>query len=186
MLNTMKRLVVGAAMIGALAACSSNVRTTALVAEATPTSLVQSDSPIHQNISIGQVTGGQETASIGLTKVSNSEFRKALQDSMLLANALGGKDANLTVDAQLEKLDQPQLAVNLEVTSIIFYRVRSVNTGAIVFQERITTPFKTKFTESLVRSERQRLANEGSIKANIQSFLEKLNTSAKAEPYRFL
>lgn len=184
--TTAMKLTAGILLATGLSACASNVRTTALVPEATAQSLVAEDSPIYRNISIGRVDGGAETQTLGLTQVSASEMREALQNAMLLASMLGGQDADLTVDATLEKLEQPQLAVNLEVISTVFYRVRSLQTGAIVYQERITTPFTTEFTESLIRSERQRLANEGSIKENIRTFLEKLNGASKAEPYKFI
>ncbi|MEL6317765.1 MAG: hypothetical protein AAFR16_09040 [Pseudomonadota bacterium] len=186
MVQTIFRFAAALLLTGALGACASNVRTTALVPEATAQSLAPEDSPLHRNISIGRVDGGAETKTLGLTQVSASELQEALQNAMLLASMLGGTDSALTVDATLEKLEQPQLAVNLEVISTIFYRVRSIRTGAIVYQERIVTPHTTQFTESIIRSERQRLANEGAIKENIRVFLEKLNAAAKAEPYKFL
>lgn len=185
MLSHTLRAAAAVLMIGALAACASNVRTTALVPEVTAQSRASDESPLRNNVSLGAVDGGEQTG-IGLTKVSSGELREALQNAMLLAEVLGGDDAGLTVDATLESIEQPQLAVNLEVTTTIFYRVRSIRTGAIVWQKRISAPFTTNFTESLVRSERQRLANEGSIKENIRLFLEELNNAARAEPYRFL
>ncbi len=167
-----------------LAACASNVRTTALVPEATPQSLAEEDGPLFNNVSVGRVDGGAQDALIG--GVSSDDLRDALTNSLSLSSMLGQSDATLTVDATLETLDQPQLALNLEVTSTIFYRVISTRTGAIVFQDRVVSTAVTEVTESLVRSERQRLANEASVKQNIRTFLERLNAAAKAEPYKFI
>lgn len=186
MITNVLRASFAALLLTALSACASNVRTTALVPATSAQTLAAPDSPIRDNISLGRVDGGEETALVGLPKISNAELREALQNAMLLSNILGGVDAPLTMDATLESLDQPQLAVNLEVTSIIFYRVRSIRTGAIVWQERVEATTTTPFTDSIVRSERQRLANEASIKENIETFLEKLNAAAGSEPYRFL
>ena len=178
-------LAAGALLLG-VAGCGNAARTTALVAPVSSATLLPADSPLIKSVSVGSVTGGDRGNQFWQSEISSDSFRQALETSLDLTQMLGPNDAPLVVDATLERIESPQLNVNLTVTTTVYYRVRSTRSGAIVWQERIVTPHTAQFTESFVRSERLRLAAEGSAKSNIATFLERFTSAANANPYQFV
>lgn len=169
-----------------VAACGNPARTTAIVAPVTGDTLLAPDSPLRRSVSVGQVTGGDRGNEVWQSEISSDTFREALETSMNLTGMLGDTSAPMVVDVTLEQVDSPQLDINLEVITTIYYRVRSTRNNAIVWQERVVAPFTAEFTESFVRSERLRLAAEGSARTNIAMFLKNFITASKANPYDFV
>ncbi|MEO1293389.1 MAG: hypothetical protein AAFV62_11240 [Pseudomonadota bacterium] len=169
-----------------LGGCASGARSTAMVAPVTAETLIDSASPLHRAIGVGQTSGGEETNPLWTPEVSTGDFRRALETSLNLTTMLGPPSAPFTLDATLEELDQPVITLNFTVTATIFYRLRANKTGEIVWQERIAAPHTVNFTENFVRSERLRLASEGAVRENISVFLKQLNAVAKQDPYRFV
>lgn len=168
-----------------LSACASATRPTAIVAPATASALVQKESPVYQSMGVGRIEGGSETTLISNSKVSNASFREALTTSLRLNGLLADVGAeDFTVDATIESVEQPLLQINFTTTATVFYRVLS-ESGAILHQERVTTTSEAKFTDSIVRSERIRIATEGAMRENIAQFLDAFVETVKANPYPY-
>lgn len=187
--DSMKRfLSIAAALLtaaGLLSACASASRSTAMVAPVTADTLIDASSPLHKSVLVRNVTGGEETNILLQSKVSNADFRTALETSLDLTTMLTtAANAKFLIDAQIISLEQPQLAINLQVITTTRYTVRSFD-DRVVFDEEIKTTYKEQFLNSLVRAERQRLANEGSVKANIAEFIKKLVAASEADPAKF-
>ncbi|MEM7445697.1 MAG: hypothetical protein AAF414_20415 [Pseudomonadota bacterium] len=66
----------------------------------------------------------------------------------------------------------------MTVTSTVEYVIEDQLTGQTIFEEVITAPYTAAFGDSLLGVERLRLANEGSIRANIQEFFVRLGAVA--------
>ncbi len=171
-----------------LAGCASEARSTAMVAPVTEKSLVSASNPLRSAVVLGGVRGGEATNPLWISKVSGINFRKALDTSLRLTTLRAPSDemgpSRYLLEATLEEVDQPQLAINFEVTVTALYQLKS-HRGALLYNERVTSPHTARFTDSLVRAERLRLANEGAVKLNIATFLERLVADSEKDPYRY-
>lgn len=170
-----------ASLMLTLAACASRPEAMTASAPAEARSLVHS-SPLFQSTSVGKVSIAKEKgASWEFTTVDL--YRQALEQSLEAAGLLAkGKPATYVVDVQLIDTDQPIVGIDMSVTSTIDYNVHPALSDSPVFKERIVAPFTTKFSEAFVGAERARLANEGSIRANIEKFLGAVLRAVKAKP----
>lgn len=173
------------ALVSVLSGCSGEARSTAIVAPLSAETLLDQNSPLRKSTWVGFVVGGAESTFLTGAQVSNESFRRALESSLDLTTILGEPTSPLVVDAAIESFEQPVITLSFTVTSTISYRVRSTRTGAVVWQDRVVAQHTTKFQESLVRSERFRIANEGSARANIAEFIRRLVAAAEADPNRF-
>ncbi len=156
-----------------LSACAQPARVSQMTVSNIAGGSVAADPSLLGLLGVDQVTGGQETNPLWTSEVGNPEFRAALENS-LQANGLLAKDAAAApyrLTATLDKVDQPVFAGNTTVTSVVTYRVTAAD-GAPFFEQSITKSFTASMSESLYGVARLRLANEGSIAANITAFIE--------------
>lgn len=127
------------------------------------------------SIAIKDVTGGTETNPLWTSQVSSAEFERALeaslQNSALLAPRQGGA---YQLSAQLGKLEQPILGIDMTVTATVLYQLVERRTAATVWEKSIVTPYTAKFSDSLLGVERLKLANEGAIKENIGRLVDEI------------
>lgn len=189
-LSTVLRPAAGAALALALiavAGCSSETRSTAIVAPATSSTLVDSNSPLFQSVVVGEVNGGEETTLTTLTsKVSNASFREALTTSLRLNGMLSPQpESDFIVDATIVSIEQPTLQLNFTTTATVSYLVRARKTNKALYENTLTTTSEAKFTDSIVRQERIRLATEGAMRENIAEFVAAFSTHAKGNPYPY-
>lgn len=141
-------------------------------------------SPYMGNLRIAEVYGGEETSPMWTSEVSNSAFRSALESS-LEANGLiqqTNPEPRFDVYATLSKLDQPLLGLDLTVNSSVGYEVVEHDTRETWFDREIPASYTATFSDSPLAVQRLRLANEGSIRTNIETFIEELlNTPSPSE-----
>ncbi|MEL7488281.1 MAG: hypothetical protein AAGJ87_13820, partial [Pseudomonadota bacterium] len=68
------------------------------------------------------------------------------------------------------------------VTSTVDYTLTNVATGDVVLQETVESAYTAKPGDAFLGVERLRLANEGSIKGNISSIIEKMIAAVGETP----
>ncbi|MEM9046051.1 MAG: hypothetical protein AAGC81_15290 [Pseudomonadota bacterium] len=170
--------------LGIVSACAQAARPTALVAEVTDTTLLPEGSPLAASVEVGTVSGGEETNPLWKSNVSNEAFQTALNQSLAVTALLAPQGGPLKVDAQLIDMDQPFGGISMTVTSTARYTVTN-SAGESVFDETIITPHTTEFSEAFLGAERLRLANEGSVKKNINRFIELLIEQSGADPAKY-
>lgn len=178
------RLAAALMLTTLLGACAQGARTNAMVAPVQSATILPADSPLTSRISVGSVTGGEETNPIWTSEVSSAAFKAALEQSLKLNTMLADGTGPLIVNADLVSIDQPLIGIGMTVTSVVAYTVKN-SAGQSVYSETISTPYTANFSDAFLGSERLRLANEGSVKANISSFIEKLVTAANTDPATF-
>ncbi len=181
-----RRLFLVGAAASVLAGCASGARSTALTPQPNENTIVRSDELIYQSITVGSVSGGRESDVISGSQISSGEFREALESGLDLNGLLARDAPRFTLDANIEQVAQETFDINLDVDTTVFYRLRNTANGAIVYEKRVEANYEAQFSDSFVRSERFRLANEGSGRLNIESFIETLVTDFRADPYRFV
>jgi len=170
------RLVYLVAVLAAalsVGACAKPARVTQMTTSNVAASAVSSDPTLVGIMTVAAVTGGEETNPLWKSEVDNAAFKAALEQS-LLTNALLAETPELAgydLTATLTELEQPFIGTDFTVTSTVIYRVARRSDGALYYEETLTAPYTAKFGDSPYAPERLRLANEGSVKANIQNFL---------------
>lgn len=134
------------------------------------------DTPLKNNITVDNVTGGQDTNPLWTSEIGNSEFRQALEQSLASANLLSseGNNADYRLSAIMISVSQPIMGLSMTVTTTIQYVLIDITNDKELLIETIVAPYTAKFSESLLGVERLKIANEGSARANISQLIEKL------------
>lgn len=170
----------------ALGACASASKPGAMVAEVTDATIIADNSPLRENVSVGEVTGGKETSPLWKSNVSNEDFAEALRQSLSAHAMLSMGEGTYRLDAKLIQLKQPMVAINSTVTSIVNYTLTDLASGETIFDETVEEAYTAKFGDALLGVERLRLANEGSIKQNISTLIrlliERVDSAASTPP----
>jgi hypothetical protein len=173
----MSRLAAACVLVGLVAGCAAPARLEQMQVD---TSLAQrtalASSPLKGGIAIREVTGGSETNPMWLSKVSSSEFERALEASLGAAGLLSpNRQASpYTLLADLKSLEQPYFGASLTVTATVTYFLVERASAKTVLERTIATPYTAAFGDAFIASERLRLANEGAIRANITRLIEEL------------
>ncbi len=166
-------VLVGLAVLTGCAAPAETSRMTVLRTEATKS---YATTPFYQAMSIAEVTGGEATNPAWTSEVGQPEFAEALKLSLqgneLLAK--NNKEPKFALTADLQQVDQPLFGLDLTVTSAVLYRVVESATKAVWFDELVKVSYTAKFSDSVLAVQRLQYANEGSIKKNIRTFLDRL------------
>jgi hypothetical protein len=120
------------------------------------------------------VTGGEATNPLWVSKVDDAGFHTALANSLDGAGLTATADGcHYPVDVNLLGLSQPSVGFDMTVTSHVNYKVYDAG-GQPVLLETINAPFTATMGDSVIGIVRLKMANEGSIRASIQQFFDKL------------
>ena len=123
------------------------------------------------------VSGGQPTNPLWTSQVGNEEFRAALVQAVEQAGlaAPAPDHSSYRLDADLVGLAQPMFGFDLTVTSTVNYELTPVRAGE-PYRTTVSRSYAAAMGDAFLATERLRLANEGSIRANISGLLDELNT----------
>lgn len=126
-------------------------------------------------IAIGAVSGGEETNPLWTSEVGNEAFRAALDQTLMLVGARARNDSRATyrLDADIVGVDQPLLGTDLKVTSTVQYTMTPL-AGGKPFSTLVIESFVATTADAFFGVERLRLANEGSMRRNIETFIDRL------------
>jgi hypothetical protein len=125
-------------------------------------------------VCVTKVTGGEETNPLWTSEVDDASFRAALEGTLRnnhLAAASAGR-CRYDIEANMLGLAQPIGGFGLTVTSHVNYTVLERGSGAAYFLTTVTAPYTAEFSDAFAAVKRLRLANEGSIRSNIQQFID--------------
>lgn len=157
-----------------LTGCASNASFNQMIAHPNANQTPRNKSLI-QGIAVDQVTGGRETNMIGTSQVDNTDFKTALVQSLKEANLYHELDGTKYIlNANLVKLQQPALGLNLTVVSEVNYNLQDARNKATVYNQNIVAAYTAHFSDSFLAVTRLKMANEGSMKANIRRFMDDL------------
>lgn len=174
-----QRLIVVLMSALALQACASGARPERMVPDTSSIPPFSAASPLHNAIALTSVTGGEETNPLGHSTVSDTDLKAALNAALAQAGLLNATaTAPLHLAASLVDLSHPPgtAAFTMHINAAILYRLTRANTGEAMFDEVITTTFTATVQDEFIGIERLRIANEGAVRANIATFLQRLAT----------
>lgn len=169
----MKNLIIAMCVLS-LAACAAASKPGAMVANVTEATIIQDTSQLHENVTVGEVGGGKDTNPLWASKVSSVDFAEALRQTFAAHAMLATDEGDYRLDAELVKLKQPFAGFNMTVTSIVDYTLTHVESGEVVLEETVETAYTAKAGDAFMGVKRLQLANEGSIKGNISTLIEKM------------
>lgn len=131
---------------------------------------------LKNEISLTEVTGGEETNPMWTSEVDSQGFRKAIEESLRIQQLLapGNTNGKYSLRVNLEEVDQPSFGLNFTVTSTANYLLQGSKTKNTILDKNITASHTATFGDAAYGPNRLRLANEGSIKENIKSFISML------------
>lgn len=167
--------IVALMLLTTLAGCASGANSSNMTASLQPNLAAAPGSNLYQSVGIANVTGGQETNPMLMSQVADGEFKAALKNSLLQNNlhAIGPDKYILT--AEIEALDQPFIGLDMSVTSKVHYKLTRVADKAVVYDKVVSETHTATVGDSPLGVERLRLANEGSVKKNISSFIAEVS-----------
>lgn len=177
LLRIVALLIVGVAAQG----CAQPAQVSGMVAPASTTD-AWVNSPYVGAMRVAEVTGGEETDPMWKSMVGDGQFREALEHS-LAANKLlapAPDSAKYLIKAELKGLDQPFMGFDMTVSAKVDYRVTAKDASELAFGETIDSEYTASFSDSAYGVERLRLANEGAVRTNITTFINRLLASAPA------
>jgi hypothetical protein len=168
------QLLLAFAALAALNACASSADSGAMTVTAQSSSRPFPQALQHA-MCVRNVTGGEETNPLWASKVDDNGFRTALSGTLDAAglSAASSSSCAYPVDANLLGLSQPVLGIDMTVTSHVNYKVYAASGQPFVLAT-IDAPYTAKMSDSLIGVKRLKIANEGSIRASIEQFLDKL------------
>ena len=128
------------------------------------------------SIVLGDVTGGEKTPPMLVSKVGDSELAAALRSSLEQQGllAVGGRVARFRLQVFLAELNQPQRGLGLTVVSVVRYRLLRETDGGQVLEEVVTAAATATTQDAFLGPTRLRIANEASIRQNISEFLKRM------------
>lgn len=168
----MKRLIILTAAALSLTACATASQPGAMVPSVSAQSIVSPQSKLFESVTVGPVGGGKKTNPLWTSEVSDEDFAEALRQSFAAHAMLATDSGDYRLDAELMKLKQPVMGIDMSVTSDVKYTLTNVATGAVVFEDVISKKYTAKMSDAFVGVKRLQLANEGSIKSNISALIE--------------
>lgn len=169
-------IALAGASLMVLTACATPSNPVMMTVAASPAISVSAGDVGYHSVTAVTVSGGQETNPLWTAQVSDQAFRTALEGSLAAAGYMGTEGPAMTVDASLVDLKQPMMGLDFSVTSQVRYSV--ARNGQTVFDELVAATGTATMGDSMMGVERLRLANEKSIKANIEEFLTRFRASA--------
>ncbi len=165
----------GLAALG-LSACAEPAKVENMAISATAGAGAPSDPELAGAVCVTSVTGGEETNALWTSEVDDASFRQALEAS-LANNGLSAPSADACLfglEANLLGLAQPVAGFNMTVTSHVNYTVLRQPDGESYFLTTVTEPFTATVNDAFAGVTRLRLANEGSIRGNMQTMIDQL------------
>jgi hypothetical protein len=175
--ESVAKFFAAALMLSGLAACASAADPTAMtvIAPVGADAAKPFPQPLLGAMCVRNVTGGEKTNPLWVSKVDNAGFSTALTASLTGngLNAAATDSCHFPIDVNLLGLSQPGMGFDMTVTSHVNYKVYD-SAGQPFLLETIDAPYTAKFSEAFVGVERLKKANEGAIRQSISTFFVKL------------
>lgn len=176
----MSKLVYLILVVASLSGCATSARVDHMVATKVDVSKVSNETPLKNNIWLKNMSGGDSTKPLLLPKVSDSDFKLALEQSLKEAKLLAStqSNGNYTLDVKLISLDHPIFGMEMKatVTATVQYILEEKSTGKRIYFSTIVSPFTATFSDSALGAGRLGIANEGAVRKNIEKLIDELLT----------
>jgi hypothetical protein len=156
--------------------CASSARMTQMTVTTPDAARHAAATPLRDNVTVKDVSGGDKTNPLWKSEIGNDEFRGALESSLKSAGLLEGRKGGgkYALSAKLTGVDQPLFGFNTTVTTHVAYVLTDTATGKALLDESVSAEFTAKVSDAFLGVKRLQIANEGAARANIAQSIEKL------------
>jgi len=134
-------------------------------------------------VRIDGVDGGAESSPCSGPNVSNNQFRTALEGALRESGYLSTDSTrgSAALRIRIVSLENPGFGFTYSVGSVVHYSVID-SAGAVLLDTDVLARAQKSFRDAFVGAQRRRLANEASIRANIEAFLLQLRAALERRP----
>jgi hypothetical protein len=169
-----------------LEGCAMPARSSAMAVNPSPGLAITAHDDYYRRLAVTSVEGGRRAGVLGHSEIGNEDFCSALEHSLRAAGYLADDSAAASVDlsASIVRLDRPSFASTMTVTSVVRYRTVARETGATLLDTTVEAKGSAGVSNAFLGPKRLRLAEEASIRANIECFLKGLRTRASTTEVR--
>lgn len=119
--------------------------------------------------------GGSETGVMDSSNISNSDFAKAIETSIvkngLFTQVLEGGSGDYLLNVAITSISKPMFGASFTVNMEAGWTLMEKSTGKIVMRESIRSSSTVTMGQALIGVERLRLAVEGAARENIRDGL---------------
>lgn len=157
-----------------LGGCASPAMYENMIVNGTQFIKMEPSQKFYHSVKNVEVTGGKDTNPLWTSQVGSEDFQIALNKSLVQAGILS-EVGPYDMKAHLVSLKQPIIGFSYTVRATVDYLIKDRQTGQILLDEKIESAYTASMSESPIGIIRLRLANEGAIRNNIESLLQKLN-----------
>jgi hypothetical protein len=160
--------------------CAMPARSTAMAVSASPGLGITAQDGNYRRLAVTSVEGGRKTAALARSDIANDDLRPALERSLRAAGYLADDSTAASIDlsASIVRLDRPSFAFTTTVTSVLRYRTIARETGVTLLDTTVEAKGTARISDAFLATKRLLLADEASIRANIECFLKVLRTRA--------
>ena len=160
-----------------LSGCATPARQDYMVSSIDNTSL-NSKVELSKQVMVESVSGGKETNPLWLSNVSSTAFKQALETSLAKLGILQNipSEAKYKVNVELQNISKPIMGLNLEINSAAVYSVDHDKKKKIFLVNGLGS---AGLSDEFAFNHRVRVANERSIKNNIENFIKQFFDYAK-------
>ncbi len=173
-------LLFGFAVATSLTACEPRITSDAMRVPFSPDQVVADTLSIGHSISLGVVDGGTGDKEFLLIGVPNSQFKLALDEALADSGLRGQADAPYVLDAHLSSVDPLSIGFDTTVTRTVEYSLRPREGSQPVWTQKISTPYTVGFVEARQATDREIIAEAGSIRNNIREVIAHLIADARS------
>ena len=156
----------------ALIGCAAPAQFENMIYKQTPDNAF--DPELRGQVEVAAIQGGSETNPLWVSKISNSTFQKALEESLSIQGLLAN-EGRFNLKVTLLKVEQPMFGLDLKVVTSVSYILFDNKTKKVLFDKIIDAAHTATFGDAFDAVTRLKIANEGSGKNNIRTFLEQLS-----------
>lgn len=162
-----------------LSGCATNARSDKMVYAqgATNSEIAQpKNKALINGINVSKVSGGHETNPLWISKINDRNFKEALEKSLQKSGFYAKhNESKYALEAVLIELQQPLAGVSFTVSARVHYTLKDIQENKIVYDKKITSSYKAKFSESVIAATRLKKATEGAARENIKLLINDLS-----------
>jgi hypothetical protein len=133
-----------------------------------------------QPYSVGVRTqGGGETGTLDPSMISNADFAKAIEESIIngriFSSVVQIKDADYELGVTILNFNKPMIGASFTITLETAWSLTNTKTREIALRKNITSTHTATFGDSAIGVTRFRLALEGAARESIKKGLEEIS-----------
>lgn len=172
------RPIAGSAALIALAllsACASRSDLTLQPADLSGIDVGRGPAPAYRNaVALAPVGVGRDTGTPWAARFGAVQVQQALMETLLAARLGTAQSGRFRLDATLLNLERPYASFAMTVTATIAYRLTDSQTGAVLYNQTITTIGTASLADAITNENRLRIADERAVQNNLRRLVEDL------------